>query len=260
MTEHLDSPQSIEASVLDVRDASKRYGDVVALDGVSLRVDGGIYGLLGANGAGKSTLMKAIVDLVPLDAGTVWVRGVDSARDVEARRRVGYLPEELRLYDRLTFAEYLELADGLRRAEDAGGDAGERREWLEWFDLWRHRDVLIAEGSLGMRKKIGLAAALIGGPELVILDEPLNGLDTESMRRLRLRMAEMVEGGATFVVSSHVMAFVERVCEQVAILRRGRLVAAGSPETLRAERTGLAPSAPFEDVFLALAVDDEPGA
>ncbi|MEM8932599.1 MAG: ABC transporter ATP-binding protein, partial [Acidobacteriota bacterium] len=185
MTETASDPSPIADSALplEVLQATKRYGEVVALDDVSLRVEGGIFGLLGANGAGKSTLMKAIVDLVPLDTGTIRVRGADSTRDLEARRITGYLPEELRLYDRLTFAEFLELVDGLR---GPGGGAGERREWLEWFGLWPYRDLLVAEGSLGMRKKIGLAAALVGGPRLVILDEPLNGLDTESMRRLRL--------------------------------------------------------------------------
>lgn len=237
---------------LEVRGASKRYGEVTALDDVSLEVDSGIFGLLGANGAGKSTLMKAVVDLVRLDAGEIRVYGEDPTRGVEARQKLGYLPEELRLYDRLTFAEFLELVADLRGRVDAG----ERREWLEAFDLWPHRDVLIAEGSLGMRKKIGLATALVGAPPLVILDEPLNGLDTESMRRLRLRMKELAESGTTFVISSHVMAFVERVCERMAVLRRGRLVAEGTSEDLR-RLVDAGSATPFEDVFLALALGED---
>lgn len=241
-----------EPWTLEIEGAVKRYGELTALGGVSLRVSSGIYGLLGANGAGKSTLFKAVAGLVSLDEGAIRVSGLDAAREgLEVRRRLGYLPENLELYDRLTGAELLELVAGLK---GLGGATAEAREWLELFELWRWRDHLIAEYSLGMRKKIGLVAALLGDPELVLLDEPLNGLDTDSMRRLRLRIEEMAaSGGTTFLISSHVMSFVERVCDGVAVLRRGRLIAEGTPESLGRE-AGLA-GQPFEDVFLALAVD-----
>ena len=126
--------------------------------------------------------------------------------------------------------------------------------WMEFFDLWPKRHLLISEYSLGMRKKIGLATALLGSPPLVLLDEPLNGLDAESMRRLRLKIEEMAGAGTTFVISSHVMSFVERVCRRMAILRSGQIVAQGTADDLR-DLTGLR-SEPFEDVFLTLAVDD----
>ncbi|MEM9597251.1 MAG: ABC transporter ATP-binding protein, partial [Acidobacteriota bacterium] len=177
---------------LAVRGATKRYGETVALEDVSFEVQGGLFGLLGANGAGKSTLFRAVVDLAGLDSGTIEVAGLDARRQgVEARRGVGYLPEELRLYERLTGGELLELVGGLRGTDDRQ----ERQDWLDAFDLGDRGDVLIGEYSLGMRKKIGLAAALLGSPPLVLLDEPLNGLDTESMRRLRLRLQAMAKAG-----------------------------------------------------------------
>ncbi|MEL7060126.1 MAG: ATP-binding cassette domain-containing protein [Acidobacteriota bacterium] len=239
------------APPLVVEGAGKRYGDVVALDDVSLRVDGGVVGLLGANGAGKSTLMRAVLDLVPLDVGTIRVDGLDSVADgVEARRRVGYLPEELRLYDRLTGVELLELVLGLKGLPT---DRSTLEAELAGAGLAGAAGLLIAEYSLGMRKKLALASALAGAPRLVVLDEPLNGLDTEAMRALRLRLRRMAEEGIAVLLSSHVMSFVERVCDRLIVLRAGRVVAEGDTEELR--RAADLPSAAFEDVFLRLAVD-----
>ena len=236
------------ALTLEVEAARKSYGKVVALDGVSLEADGGILGLVGANGAGKSTLYRSVLDLVALDAGSVRVGGHEVGREsVAARRLIGYLPEELHFYDRLSGWEHLELVAGLKGLDNAS----ERREWLADFGLDARRDMLLGEYSLGMRKKIGIIAALMGAPRLALLDEPLNGLDTDSMRRLRLRIEAMADAGTTFVISSHVMSFVERICDRVAILKRGRLAATGSPEEIR-HQAGMA-GEPFEDVFLKLA-------
>ena len=252
-SQELDSVKDGQPA-FEVRGAVKQYGELRALDDVSFAVEGGIFGVLGANGAGKSTLFKATVGLVGLDGGQIRIGGLDADREgLEVRRRLGYLPEDLELYDRLTGLELLELVAGLKGLRDAG----EREAWLRFFELWPARDQLIASYSLGMRKKIGLSAALLGRPQVVLLDEPLNGLDTESMRRLRLRMEEMAAEGTIFLVSSHVMAFVERVCQRMVVLRRGRLVAHGTAQDLRTA-AGADDGTPFEDVFLALAVDDNP--
>ncbi len=240
---------SENAPSLRVEQVSKSFGKIQALDNVSLEAEGEIFGLLGANGAGKSTLYRAILDLAACDSGTIQVAGYDVSRQsVEARRQIGYLPEELELYDRLSGWETLELVAGLKDLDNAS----DRQEWLEYFGLDSSRDVMVGEYSLGMRKKIGLIAALMGTPRLALLDEPLNGLDTESMRRLRLRIQEMVRAGTTFVISSHVMSFVERVCDRLAILRRGHLVAIGTPNDIRQQAE--MPGEPFEDVFLKLAL------
>ena len=236
---------------LEIRGVTKTYGDLRAVDDVSFQVDGGIFGLLGANGAGKSTLYRAILDLMDVDAGEIRVHGFHVRREgVDARGRIGYLPEELRLYDRLTGWELLDLVSGLA----SRGTEDERTEWLEYFGLTPQRDTLVAEYSLGMRKKIGLCAALMGRPPLVLLDEPLNGLDTVSMRKLRLRLEEMAAEGTTVLLSSHVMAFVERICGRMAILRRGKLAALGTVQEVR--KAAKMPDAPFEDVFLRLALGE----
>lgn len=239
----------MSAPVLRLDGVSKSYGDTVALDGVSLAVDGGIVGLVGANGAGKSTLHRVVLDLVRADAGTIEVAGFDVRREpLEARRRTGYLPEDLRLDERLTGGETLDLVAALKGLDNGA----ERRELAEYFGLGERLHELLGEYSLGMRKKVGLAAALMGSPPLVLLDEPLNGLDTESMRLLRLRLEEMARAGTTIVVSSHVMAFVERICGRIVLLRRGRVAADASPTELR-RQTAMA-AEPFEDVFLRLAL------
>ncbi len=244
-------PSNTTEPMLSVENVSKSYGgDVQALDGVSLEANDEVLGLVGANGAGKSTLYRSILDLTTHDSGTIRIAGYDVRKhSVEARRLIGYLPEELHLYDRLSGWELLALVAGLRDLDNSE----ERREWLDYFGLDNRRDVLVGEYSLGMRKKIGLIAALMGRPRLALLDEPLNGLDTDSMRRLRLRIEEMSRAGTTFVVSSHVMSFVERISDRIAVLRKGRLVAYGTTESVR-QQAGM-PNSPFEDVFLQLALD-----
>lgn len=239
----------IEKPALRLTEVRKSYGETVALDGVSFTVDGGIVGLVGRNGAGKSTLFRSVVDLVTPDAGTVEVAGHDARRDsIAARRLVGYLPEELQLYERLSGQELLSLVAALKGLPERE----ECAELLDYFGLGERGRLLIGEYSLGMRKKVGLSMALLGSPRLVLLDEPLNGLDTESMRRLRLKIEEMAERGTTFVLSSHVMSFIERICSRVIVLRLGEVAADGSPDELRrrAEMAG----EPFEDVFLKLAL------
>jgi ABC-2 type transport system ATP-binding protein len=227
---------------------TKRYGETLAVDGVSLRVGAGeVYALLGANGAGKSTLIRMMTGLSEPDSGSVTVCGEEMARKpLAAKRHVGYLPEELYFYQRLTGREYLRLVAGLKGA-DAEGVAAE----IEFFELSAVADKWVGGYSLGMRKKLGLAAAFTGSPRVLVLDEPLNGLDVEMMRKLRLRLASERDAGRSFLVSSHVMSFVERVADRVCVMSAGRVVAEGNPQELRALAS--MPDAPFEDVFFRLA-------
>jgi len=231
-----------------IEEVTKRYGDVVAVDNVSLSISRGeVYSLVGANGAGKSTLLRMLVGITEPDAGRLLICGEDlSNRAPSTRRHLGYLPEELVLYERLTGREYLELVAGLKDA-----DLARIPEELGFFELLPAQNKLVGGYSLGMRKKLGLAAALMGSPEVLVLDEPLNGLDVEMMRKLRHRIEDERNNGRALLVASHVMSFVERISNRVGIMRAGKLVVEGSPAELRAI-AGMN-DAPFEDVFFHFA-------
>ena len=243
---------SEQLPVVAIESVIKRYAALVAVNQVSLSVaPGEIYGLLGANGAGKSTLMRMMTGIAQPDEGRVLIQGTDIVRDgPKAKRHLGYLAEELVLYERLSGREYLELVAGLRET-----DRARVAEELAFFELEAVADKWAGEYSLGMRKKLGLATAFLSHPSLLVLDEPLNGLDVEMMRKLRYRLESHRDAGRSAVVSSHVMSFVERICDRVGILRGGVMVAEGTPAELR-ERTDQ-PELPFEDVFFALAIGAE---
>ncbi|HXG93849.1 MAG TPA: ABC transporter ATP-binding protein [Blastocatellia bacterium] len=235
-------------AVIKVEYVTKRYGEILAVDNLSLAVRRGeIYSLIGANGAGKSTLIRMIIGIAEPDGGKIFICGDDIAtRAPEVKKHIGYLPEELILYNRLTGREYLNLVAGLKEA-----DRSRISEEIKFFELERAQYKLAGGYSLGMRKKLGLAAAMIGSADVLVLDEPLNGLDVEMMRKLRLRIKKDRERGRSFLISSHVMSFVERISDRVGVMRAGKLVAEGSPAELR-EMTALT-DAPFEDVFFQLA-------
>jgi ABC-2 type transport system ATP-binding protein len=238
----------VSEHLVEVKGVTKRYGATVAVNDVSLTIQAGeIYALVGANGAGKSTLIRSIVGITVPDAGDVFVCGEDTRRHgARAKRHIGYLPEELTLYERLTGHEYLRLVAGLK-----GADRQRIPEALDFFELDAVAGKWIGGYSLGMRKKLGLAAAMLGEPRVLVLDEPLNGLDVEMMRKLRERLTIERQAGRALIVSSHVMDFVERTADRVGIMSGGRLVAEGTPQALR-QQTGLH-QASFEDVFFQLA-------
>ena len=237
-----------QESLIVVESVTKRYGETLAVDGVSLRVGAGeVYALVGANGAGKSTLIRMMTGLSEPDEGQVSVCGEDMRlHALAAKRQLGYLPEELYFYQRLTGREYLRLVAGLK-----GVDVECVAAEAEFFELKAVEDKWVGGYSLGMRKKLGLASAFMGRPRVLVLDEPLNGLDVEMMRKLRLRFRDERDAGRAVVVSSHVMSFVERVADRVGVMSGGRVVAEGSPAELRSHAR--MPDAPFEDVFFRLA-------
>ena len=209
---------------IEVRGATRRYGAVVALDGVDLRVDAPATGLLGRNGAGKSTLMKAILGLVRLDAGEIEVLGEDTRRHGDRiRRRIGYAPEHECLPPELTAADLvrhlaelrgLSRADAIRRASEV----------LFAVGLEEERSRVIGSFSLGMRQRVKLAQALVHAPELIILDEPTNGLDpaqrTEMLEVIRRVSRDL---GVRVLISSHILDDIRRTCDHVVVLREGRV-------------------------------------
>ncbi|ROO52622.1 ABC-2 type transport system ATP-binding protein [Micromonospora sp. Llam0] len=229
---------------LVLRGLAKRFDDKVAVAGVELDVPvGSFYGLLGPNGAGKTTTLSMAVGLLRPDAGHAHVLGHDVWADpVQAKQLLGVLPDGVRLFDRLTGAELLAYHGLLRGMDPAVVDqrAGELLDVLALDDAGR---TLVVDYSAGMKKKIGLACALLHGPRLLVLDEPFEAVDPVSAALIRDILQRYVAGGGTVIFSSHVMAVVERLCSHVAILADGVIKKVGTLDEVRAGRS-------LEEVFV----------
>ena len=225
---------------------AKRFDAKVAVAGVDLDVPAGsFFGLVGPNGAGKTTTLRMTTGLLRPDAGTAIVDGVDVWRDpVDAKHRMGVLPEDLRLFDRLSGSELLAYT-GQLRSMDPAVIAARSAELLEVLGLGEAAGTMVVDYSQGMRKKIGLAAALLHAPRVLFLDEPFESVDPVSARTIRSVLQRFTDGGGTVVFSSHVMDTVERLCDHVAVMHAGRLVASGRLDLVRDGR-------PLEDVFVEL--------
>ncbi|WP_455449125.1 ATP-binding cassette domain-containing protein [Natrinema thermotolerans] len=214
---------------ITVDELTKRYGQTLALEDLSFEVEEGeVFGFLGPNGAGKSTTINVILDFARPTAGEVSVLGMDAQHNSrEIRRRTGVLPEGVELYDRLTARQHLEFAIESKDADD------DPEALLERVGLVDAIDRKAGGYSKGMAQRLMLAMALVGEPDLLILDEPSTGLDPNGAREMREIVREENERGATVFFSSHIMEQVEAVCDRVGILRDGRMVAEDSVEGLR---------------------------
>ncbi|MCC7008298.1 MAG: ABC transporter ATP-binding protein [Acidobacteria bacterium] len=237
--------------MLELRDVSKRYGAVTVVSGISFAVEpGDILGYLGPNGSGKSTTVKMLVGLMPPSGGRILCDGQDIQDDlVGYKARVGYVPEEAHLYTYLTAAEYLRLAGRLRGIADRVLDEKIER-FLALFDLDGDPHAPLSAFSKGMRQKVLLSAALLHNPRIVVLDEPVSGLDVSAALLLRTVVKTLAEAGRMVFYSSHELDTIERVSTRVIILRDGRIVADDSASRLRE----LMSLASLEDVFAQLAV------
>jgi ABC-2 type transport system ATP-binding protein len=233
----------------------KRFGEQVAVDGIDLELPAGSFaGLVGPNGAGKTTTLSMITGLLRPDDGMVQVVGRDVWSDpVGAKSRIGVLPEGLRLFERLTGSELLGFT-GQLRGLPAGDVETRAAQLLAVLDLAGARHKLVVDYSTGMRKKIGLAAALLHNPEVLFLDEPFEGVDPVSAQVIRGVLERYTAGGGTVVFSSHVMELVESLCDWVAVMAGGRIVAHGP----LAEVRGAAPT--LQDAFLSLVGAQRSGA
>lgn len=236
-----EDPPAVTARVL-----TKRYGEKVAVGQLDLDVPRGcFYGLVGPNGAGKTTTIRMMTGLLRPDAGEVRIQGHDVWADpVAAKARIGVLPDEFRLYDRLSAPELLDYC-GLLRGMDPAVVAGRTGELLGVLDLASAGDTLVVDFSTGMRKKVALAAALLHGPSVLFLDEPFEAIDPVSTRVIRSVLERFTAAGNTVVFSSHVMEVVERLCDRVAVIHQGRVIAEGATDELRGGRR-------LEDVFVEL--------
>ncbi|HVN06354.1 MAG TPA: ABC transporter ATP-binding protein [Bryobacteraceae bacterium] len=231
-------------AAIAVRDLHKSYGGKPAVDGLDLVVPRGcFFGFLGPNGAGKSTTIRMLNGLIPPTSGTIELLGMRlPEQEIEIKKRIGLVPDESLLFDRLTGAEFLEFAGrmyGLARPI-----AIERAQSL--LDLFELRETrkLIAEYSKGMRKRLAMAASLIHHPDLFLMDEPFEGVDAVGARLMKEILLDQVRRGATIFLTSHVLEVVERLCDRVGIIDKGRIVREASMQELRGGSESL------EDVFV----------
>ncbi|MGB6980291.1 MAG: ABC transporter ATP-binding protein [Candidatus Acidiferrales bacterium] len=241
----MDSPAIVTEAL------TRTFGSLVAVQDVYLRVaPGQFFGFLGPNGAGKSTTIKMLTGLLAPSAGRIQVLGRDLGVDsVEIKRQIGVVPEGMALFGRLTGMEYLNFV-GRMYGLDRSIAASRAAELLDFMQLADQPKTLVTDYSHGMQKKIALAAAVIHGPKVLFLDEPFEGVDAIAAGTLKSMLQRMIARGATIFLTSHVLEIVERLCSHVAIIHKGRLVAQGSLEELRAG---------VESQAAALASPDSPG-
>ena len=239
------------AAALHLQGVRKTFGTAVAVDRMDLSLRAGeLYALLGPNGAGKTTTLRMIAGLAKPDAGQIRIFGIDAlATPLEARRITAWLPDEPMLYDKLTPLEYLEFVAGLWGVEPR---VAERRasELIEVLDLGPHCHKPCEGFSRGMKQKVALAGALIHEPRLIMLDEPLTGIDAAIARQVKDLLMARVRDGATIVLTTHILEVAERLADRIGIVDRGRLVAEGTFAELKAAAGR--DSSTLEDVFLSL--------
>src|SRR3569832_66349 len=240
-------------AALELRGLTKVF-DRPAVDGLDLTVrTGEFYCLLGPNGAGKTTTLRMVAGLLKPDSGKVSVFGVDALADpVEAKRIMAWVSDEPMIYDKLTPFEYLEFVAGLWGIEPATAEA-RANELIGWLGLTPTAHERCEGFSKGMRQKVALAGALVHDPRLIILDEPLTGLDAGSARQVKNVLRERVSAGGTVVMTTHILDVAERMADRIGVIANGRLIAEGTLDELR-QRSGAA-SAPLEDTFLKLVAE-----
>ena len=230
---------------------TKRYGGFTAVDGLSLEIPAGtLFGFLGPNGAGKTTTLRMIAGILKPTSGVVEIAGEDIQRNpLGAKARLGYIPDRPFVYDKLTGAEFLRFTAALFGQE---GPTIEHRisELLELFELTPWRDELTESYSHGMRQKLIISSALVHRPEVIVVDEPMVGLDPKSGRLLKDLFRRFVERGGTVLMSTHTLEIAEGMCDRIAIVRNGKLIAHGTMAELREQH--VAGDATLEELFLKL--------
>ncbi|MGI9041718.1 MAG: ABC transporter ATP-binding protein [Gemmatimonadales bacterium] len=237
--------------MIQLTDLTKRYGKFTAVDGINLQVPRGeLFGLLGPNGAGKTTTLRMIAGILRPSSGSVLVCGTDMRESaLQAKARLGYIPDRPFVYDKLTGGEFLRFTAALYGQE---GPAVERRmdELLELFDLtpWKHE--LTESYSHGMRQKLIISGALVHRPDVIVVDEPMVGLDPRSARLLKDLFRSFVDRGGTILMSTHTLEVAEVMCDRIAIVYRGKIAAQGTMAEMRQQTASGELS--LEDLFLKL--------
>jgi len=237
--------------ILQISNLTKRFGSHLAVDNVSLSVNSGeIYGFLGPNGAGKTTTIKMLAGLLKPDRGSIVIKGHDLASDpATCKQDTGYIPDRPWLYEKLTGMEFLQFIASLYKLEPERFDAS-TTHFLKLFDLYEWRDHLIESYSHGMRQKLIMTSVLMQDQPLMIIDEPMVGLDPKSARLVKELFKQRARSGTAIFLSTHSLEIAEELCHRIAIITEGSILTSGTMETLR-EEAGKKDS-DLEDIFLEL--------
>lgn len=242
--------------MIEILNCTKRYGELIAVNNLSLSVGKAeIFGLLGPNGAGKSTTIKMMVGLIKPDSGVIKIRGCDMGQDpINAKRSIAYIPEKGYLYEKLTAWEYLTFIAGLYNLDDEFFRRN-AEEYLKVFRLYEWKDELIGNFSLGMKQRLLLTSSFMRNPEVLILDEPHNGLDPRGVRLIKDILFRLRDEGMTILLSTHIIALAEQMCDRIAIMNNGFVAAQGTGDNLR--HYARSEDKTLEDIFLRLTSDYE---
>ncbi|ODT50499.1 ABC transporter ATP-binding protein [Devosia sp. 63-57] len=232
--------------------------DRPVVNGIDLSIGAGeFYALLGPNGAGKTTILRMVAGLLKPDAGSISIFGIDALADpVAAKRLTAWVSDEPMIYERLTPLEYLEFVAGLWQVEPARARQS-AHELIDWLGLGPHANELCGGFSKGMSQKVALAGALVHDPQLIILDEPLTGLDAGSARQVKDVLRGKVESGVTVIMTTHILEVAERMAERIGVIAQGRLIAEG---TLAELRTRVGRQTTLEEIFLDLVAQQQDAA
>jgi len=251
-------PRAMLRPVLSVTGLGKLYGTLRAVDGLTFSVGAGeVLGLVGPNGAGKTTTLRCLAGVIPPSAGRVAVGGHDLATSpVEAKRQLAFLPDEPRLFDYLTVKEHLQL---VARLYEVGGWEARGRDLLAELELSGKEDALPGELSRGMKQKLTIACGFLHEPRLIVLDEPLTGLDPLAIRKMKQSLKARAAAGTAIILSSHLLPLVEELCQRVLVVAGGRMVAHGSLPEIRATLAGAAGDS-LEELFIRITTAGDAGA
>ena len=238
--------QDSEESLVVAKDLGKRYGDFIALHPLDVKVSSGeFFGVFGPNGAGKSTFIKLLTGQLKPSIGNVEVLGINAAQDPQKlKANIGIVPESESPPSYLTPVEFLQFVGRLRDIDDLDSKV---QHWMDWFGLNEKKDTMCKDLSKGQRQKVMLASAFIHEPKLLFLDEPFANLDPIYQRKCRQWLRDMVADGGTIFLCSHVLEMAERMCNRMAIINNGKVLAAGTVSGLKEEETET-----LEDVFIRL--------
>jgi ABC-2 type transport system ATP-binding protein len=244
--------------MIDAEGLTKIYGSLAAVSDLSFRVEGGeVLGLVGPNGAGKTTTLRCLVGIIPPTRGEIRICGYSLGREpLAAKRNVAFLPDEPRLFDYLTVKEHLQFTARIYGVRDFQAPA---EMLLEELELKDKSEALPAELSRGMKQKLVIACGLLHSPKVLLLDEPLTGLDPIGIRRMKSTILKRAREGAAIIISSHLLHLVEEICDRVLILNRGRKIIHGSLEEIQRSLPDLRGDISLEDMFLRITGHAEDG-